>query len=351
MPKSPRTELFLLLLVGVCFLHAAWAQTPPTTVAVRHIQVLGSKNVVEIEIEASDRVVPETRVLTGPDRLVVDIPNAVPGNQLRSQSVNRGEVKDVRVGLFQANPPTTRVVLDLNSPQSYQIFPYGRTVIIKVTGVAQQGPLEVDDFPPVTRPGLVAAAYVAEPVRAGLPPHGLEVTFNNGLLSIRANKATLSEVLFAVHQRTGADVAIASGAEQEKVVADFGPAPAAEVLANLLRSAQRHPECLRSKTRQCRADLVQSRLKTTEPVRSGFVSHDGRNNSRVGMFGRDLNSWNQCSRDISNSAAQSCVDDLRKRVCREKDTDRYHRRCYAMLPHDFLLINGGGREFRPLWVT
>ena len=141
MPKSPRTELFLLLLVGVCFLHAAWAQTPPTTVAVRHIQVLGSKNVVEIEIEASDRVVPETRVLTGPDRLVVDIPNAVPGNQLRSQSVNRGEVKDVRVGLFQANPPTTRVVLDLNSPQSYQIFPYGRTVIIKVTGVAQRGPM------------------------------------------------------------------------------------------------------------------------------------------------------------------------------------------------------------------
>ena len=238
MPKSPRTELFLLLLVGVCFLHAAWAQTPPTTVAVRHIQVLGSKNVVEIEIEASDRVVPETRVLTGPDRLVVDIPNAVPGNQLRSQSVNRGEVKDVRVGLFQANPPTTRVVLDLNSPQSYQIFPYGRTVIIKVTGVAQQGPLEVDDFPPVTRPGLVAAAYVAEPVRAGLPPHGLEVTFNNGLLSIRANKATLSEVLFAVHQRTGADVAIASGAEQEKVVADFGPAPAAEVLANLLNGSK-----------------------------------------------------------------------------------------------------------------
>ena len=104
MPKSPRTELFLLLLVGVCFLHAAWAQTPPT-VAVRHIQVLGSKNVVEIEIEASDRVVPETRVLTGPDRLVVDIPNAVPGNQLRSQSVNRGEVKDVRVGLFQAKLP------------------------------------------------------------------------------------------------------------------------------------------------------------------------------------------------------------------------------------------------------
>lgn len=237
MPKSPRTEFFPLLLASVCLLQAAWGQAPSTT-AVRRVQVLGSKNVVEIEIEASERVVPQTRVLTGPDRLVVDIPNAVPGSQVRSQSVNRGEVKDVRVGLFQSNPPITRVVLDLNSPQSYQIFPSGRTVIIKVMGAAQQGPVEVDDFPPVTRPGLVSAAYVAEPVRAGLPPQGLEVTFSNGMLSIRANQATLSQVLFAVHQRTGADVAIASGAEQEKVVADLGPAPAAEVLASLLNGSR-----------------------------------------------------------------------------------------------------------------
>lgn len=241
MPRLPGTEFCSLLLAGVCLLPAVWGQTSSTS-AVRRVQVLGSKNAVEIEIEASDRVVPQTRVLTGPDRLVVDFPNAVPGAQLRSQSVNRGEVKDVRVGLFQSNPPVTRVVLDLNSPQSYQIFPYGRTVIIKVTGptqreVARQEPVEVDDFPPPTCPGLVTAGYTAgaEALKGALP--GLEVVFNNGLLSIRANKATLSEVLFAVHQRTGADIAIAAGAEQEKVVADLGPAPAPEVLTSLLNGS------------------------------------------------------------------------------------------------------------------
>jgi hypothetical protein len=238
MPKLPRTELCLLLLAGVCLLHAAWGQTS-STAAVRRVHVLESKNAVEIEVEASDRVVPQTRVLTGPDRLVVDFPNTVPGSQLRNQSVNRGEVKSVRVGLFQSNPPVTRVVLDLNSPQSYQIFPYGRTVIIKVTGAVQQGPVEVDDFPPPERPGLVSAAYAAGagPRGVALPQQGLEVTFRNGLLSIRANKATLSEVLFAVHQRTGADIAIAAGAEQEKVVAELGPAPAPEVLASLLNGS------------------------------------------------------------------------------------------------------------------
>ena len=105
-------------------------------VSVRSVKVLGSKDTVEIEVEASDRIVPETRVLTGPDRLVVDFPNATPSGQVRNQSVDRGEVKDVRVGLFQSKPPVTRLVLDLKTARSYQIFPYGRTVMIKVIGDA-----------------------------------------------------------------------------------------------------------------------------------------------------------------------------------------------------------------------
>jgi hypothetical protein len=103
-------------------------------VSVRSVKVLGTKDVVEIEVEATDRIVPQTQVLTGPDRLVVDFPNAVPSEQVRSQSVDRGQVKDVRVGLFHAKPPVTRVVLDLKAAQSYQVFPSGRTVMIKVVG-------------------------------------------------------------------------------------------------------------------------------------------------------------------------------------------------------------------------
>jgi hypothetical protein len=34
--------------------------------SVRTVKVLGSKDAVEIEVEASDRIVPETQVLTGP---------------------------------------------------------------------------------------------------------------------------------------------------------------------------------------------------------------------------------------------------------------------------------------------
>ena len=208
-------------------------------ISVKRVQVLGSKDAVEIEVEASDRITPQTQVLTGPDRLVIDFPNATPGADLRSQSVFRGQVKDLRVGLFHANPPVTRIVLDLKSAQSYQVFP-GRTVMIKVLGSASGNAVAANDYPAEpTRPGLVVANYVqsSERVSAAVVKP-LDVSFRDGQLAIHANKATLSEVLYAVQQRTGAEIAIAAGAEQEKVVVDLGPGPAPEVLAQLLNGSK-----------------------------------------------------------------------------------------------------------------
>lgn len=242
MHRFPRILMTRLLPAALCALFA-WGASLQAQISVRGVKVLNSKESVEIEVEASDRVIPETRVLTGPDRLVVDFPNAVPGSRVRSQSVNRGEVKDVRVGLFQANPPITRVVLDLKSAQSYQVFPYGRTVMIKVTSGALEASIDMDDSAPEppTRPGLVVTNYSARAERVHLDASakpGLDVSFRNGLLAIRANKVTLSQVLYAVQQRTGAEVAIAAGAEQEKVVVNLGPAPAPEVLAALLNGSK-----------------------------------------------------------------------------------------------------------------
>jgi len=227
-----------LTLTGLCLpllSHTLSAQT-----LVRQVKVLSAKGAVEIEVEASDRITPETQILTGPDRLVVDFPNSVPSGQLRSQSVNLGQVKDLRIGLFQSKPPVTRVVLDLKAAQSFQVFPYGRTVMIKVSGTSSDASAHIDDgAQQQTRPGLVAANYTT--ARASITPvparPPLEVSFRDGLLKIHASKATLSEVLFAVQQRTGADISTPPGAEQERVVADIGPAPAQEVLSRLLNGS------------------------------------------------------------------------------------------------------------------
>ena len=236
MLKSLRVLAGRLLAAGAC---ACLAASSLAQVSVRSVKVLGSKDTVEIEVEASDRIVPEARVLTGPDRLVVDFPNAVPSGQVRIQSVDRGEVKDIRVGLFQAKPPVTRVVLDLKSAGSYQIFPYGRTVMIKVTGNSTSASAATQDSAPARRAGLVVANYTSgvEPV-SNPAQTSLQVSYHDGLLGIHSNKATLSEVLYAIQQRTGADISIPAGAEQEKVVAEIEPAPAAEAVARLLNGSR-----------------------------------------------------------------------------------------------------------------
>jgi hypothetical protein len=237
------------------------AQTQPAQTLVRQVKIAGNKGAVEIEVEASDRITPQTQVLTGPDRLVVDFPNSVPGTALRNQSVNLGEVKDVRFGLYQSKPPVTRLVLDLKSAQSFQIFPYGRTVMIKVTGAQGDAASATGvnvSAPPAT-PALVITNYSANSSMGAnrlqqnaqlqnarqqsasqpnvSPKPSVEVTFRNGLLAIKANKATFSEVLFAVQQRTGADIAIPAGSDEERIVADLGPGQPQEVLASLLNGS------------------------------------------------------------------------------------------------------------------
>ena len=219
----------------ICLAYSSLAQ-----VSVRSVKVLGSKDIVEVEVEASDRIVPETQVLTGPDRLVIDFPNAIPGSQVRSQSIDRAEVKDVRVGLFQSKPPVTRVVLDLKSARSYQIFPYGRTVMVKVTGSAPPTAESAASYQQSSaHTGLVSANYTTGMEPVSVPAQSpLQVSYRDGLLGIHASKATLSEVLYAIQQQTGADISIPAGAEQERVVADIAPVPAAEALARLLNGSR-----------------------------------------------------------------------------------------------------------------
>src|ERR1700683_879549 len=110
MDRSLRAAAALLLWAAVCF-PAPVAGQARDVPSIRRVQVLRSGKQVEIEIEASERIVPQTNLLTGPDRLVVDFVNAVPGAQLRGQAVNREEVKGLRVGLFSSNPPVTRIVV------------------------------------------------------------------------------------------------------------------------------------------------------------------------------------------------------------------------------------------------
>jgi AMIN domain len=196
---------------------------------VHRVSVLKSGQGIEVEIQTSGTVTPQSQRITGPDRIVVDFPGALPGPGLHTFTVNRGALKAIRAGLFSANPPVTRVVLDLLAPQAYQIFSIRNVVILKL-GPAVAAGSKTQDGPP--------AAALNEALLEAPPKPAMEVTFHDGLLRIHVERATLAQVLYEVQRQTGAEIAIPAGAESEEMAAELGPAPAREVLAALLNGSR-----------------------------------------------------------------------------------------------------------------
>jgi hypothetical protein len=276
---------------------------------IEHMVVRGTPDAMEIEIQISgEAVAPDTQAISGPDRIIVDFPGALPAAELRGLRVNRGALKGIRAGLFFNNPPITRIVLDLAEPQSYQISTARNAVVVKLgsppensskissvslnsgtsSSVKLGQPKQVSDgsaaggparepvaklqnallgaSTPVASTGsraphiaatvtatrmpsqnteIAAPAFVPNPVvpnpvvpnEVPIPKPSVVVTYVNGLLQIHADKATMAQVLFEVHRQTQAEIAIPSGAEQEQVAADIGPAPSRDVLAALLNGS------------------------------------------------------------------------------------------------------------------
>jgi AMIN domain len=166
--------------------------------------------------------------VVSPYRLVIDFPNSSPSAELRNLLVNRGDVKGIRVGLFAKNPPVTRVVLDLKAPIVYQVSSPGQSVVFKLSSASRATAMPSS----MPEPAPVAAAAVAPP-----KPH-VEVFFSRGLMSIHADSATLAEVLVEVRRKTGADIQIPPGADQEQVFSDLGPASARDVMSALLNGTR-----------------------------------------------------------------------------------------------------------------
>jgi type IV pilus assembly protein PilQ len=77
--------------------------------------------------------------LTGPDRIVLDFANAVPATNTKNIMVNSAELKDIRVGQFQNDPPVTRVVLDMKSAAEYELVPGNGMLTIKFHGAGSDG--------------------------------------------------------------------------------------------------------------------------------------------------------------------------------------------------------------------
>lgn len=86
---------------------------------------------------------------------------------------------------------------------------------------------------PATSQAMQASVLLPPEQMPASPP---EVQFQQGQLTIMASNSTLGDILRAVRKETGASVDVPGNAT-ERVVGQFGPGPARDVLASLLNGS------------------------------------------------------------------------------------------------------------------
>jgi type IV pilus assembly protein PilQ len=113
--------------------HATPSVAMPSgrAVNVRNVSVARGHDGVDVEITGSGVLTAKAMKLTSPDRIVVDLLNAVPMGASKHIAVNASGIKEIRVARYQVQPPITRVVVDLESSHDYELVPSGSRVTLK----------------------------------------------------------------------------------------------------------------------------------------------------------------------------------------------------------------------------
>ncbi|MDT8070806.1 MAG: type IV pilus secretin PilQ [Terriglobia bacterium] len=112
----------------------ATSNVPEDMASIRKIAVTHGASGLEVQIHGATSA--KAMTLTNPDRVVLDFENSIPAVHTRNILVNSPELKDIRVGQFQNDPPVTRVVLDMKSAQEFDLVPGNGMLTVKFHGAA-----------------------------------------------------------------------------------------------------------------------------------------------------------------------------------------------------------------------
>jgi type IV pilus assembly protein PilQ len=93
----------------------------------QRVQVAGTADGLQVELTASEPVVPKVSTLAGPPRLVLDLPNTTLATGQRRIAVDHDGVKAVRLG---EGTQATRVVIDLVETRDYQVSADGNRLLV-----------------------------------------------------------------------------------------------------------------------------------------------------------------------------------------------------------------------------
>ena len=135
-------RLFLcVVLLGACLTPSVaqqgHAQNPAGNLArapltrIEKVVVTPQSDGVTIRVGTS--VTPATDRVVNPDRLVFDFARCELGGGNRRIPVDRGSIKAVRLSQFSAEPPVTRMVVDMKEPLDFKVDQSGGEIVIEIS--------------------------------------------------------------------------------------------------------------------------------------------------------------------------------------------------------------------------
>jgi AMIN domain len=122
--------------LGLLVSLAAAQATPGRATEVKDLQVKQQGGDVRVEVRLSSGVRPSIETAVNPDRLVLILPGTIADARQKRIAVHASGVRAVRMGLYSADPPVTRVVVDLDTALPYTLSTRGDTVILRVQSPA-----------------------------------------------------------------------------------------------------------------------------------------------------------------------------------------------------------------------
>jgi hypothetical protein len=160
----------------------------------------------------------------------LSLPLAAQNNQVFSSKVPQTSPAP-RATALPAQVPPSSAQKPVESPKAVVTTPAAKspnhTTTKRIRGKHKQVEVAKEpELPPPPPP--------PPPTPEQMPANPPQVSYLNGQLTIQSTNATLSSILNAVHQQTGAQIDLPPGAGSERVATRVGPGPARDVIASLL---------------------------------------------------------------------------------------------------------------------
>jgi hypothetical protein len=99
---------------------------------IEQLQVKRDGSDVTIQVVLTGAVKPTVETAINPDRLVLVLPGTISDAKQKHFPLDANGVRAVRLGLNNANPPVTRVVVDLDSAHPYTLSSDGKSITLRV---------------------------------------------------------------------------------------------------------------------------------------------------------------------------------------------------------------------------